>query len=36
MTRYDDGGDSIPGIYMIAGKKVLDFTGVLDGNSCFR
>ena len=30
MTCYDDSGDSIPGIYMVAGKKVLDFTGILD------
>lgn len=30
MTRYDDGGDSIPGIYIIAGRKILDFTGVLE------
>ena len=30
MTRYDDGGDSIPGIYLVAGRKVLDFTGVLE------
>ena len=32
MTQYNDAGVSIPGVYIIAGRKLLDFTGVMDEN----
>lgn len=32
MTQYDDAGVSIPGVYIIVGRKLLDFTGVMDEN----
>lgn len=30
MTAYNDGGASIPGIYVVVGRKVLDLSGVME------
>lgn len=35
MTSYDDSGESIPGVYIIIGRKLLDFTGVMDKAQLF-
>ncbi len=30
MTEYNDGGKTLPNVYLIFGKRILDLSGLLD------